>query len=231
MAHYALAVDIGGTFTDAVLRSADGRTWVDKTLTTPKASTRVSSGGDRCRAQDRRDRARRRDRRGRCTRTTLVTNAVIERKGAATALLMTEGFRDILEIRDEHRYDIYDPRSSNSRSRWSREADARGSTSACSPTAGPDAARSWRRRRRRSVSSGARDRGRCRLSASHAYRNPAHERRLGQTLAERRRTSSCRSRRTWRRRSANIERAVDDRDERLYVADRRAIPRSRCAAD
>ena len=40
--------------------------------------------------------------------TTLVTNALIERKGAPTALLTTEGFRDALEIGREHRYDLYD---------------------------------------------------------------------------------------------------------------------------
>ena len=41
--------------------------------------------------------------------TTVVTNAVIERKGPLTALLVTEGFRDILLIRDEHRYEMFDP--------------------------------------------------------------------------------------------------------------------------
>ena len=41
--------------------------------------------------------------------TTVVTNAVIERKGPRTALLVTEGFRDILSIRDEHRYEMFDP--------------------------------------------------------------------------------------------------------------------------
>ena len=41
--------------------------------------------------------------------TTVVTNAVIERKGPITALLVTEGFRDILTIRDEHRYEMFDP--------------------------------------------------------------------------------------------------------------------------
>ena len=41
--------------------------------------------------------------------TTLVTNAVIERKGGRPALLVTEGFRDVLRIRNEHRYDMYDP--------------------------------------------------------------------------------------------------------------------------
>ena len=40
--------------------------------------------------------------------TTLATNAMIERKGAVTALIATEGFRDILEIADEGRYDQYD---------------------------------------------------------------------------------------------------------------------------
>src|SRR5439155_16477862 len=40
--------------------------------------------------------------------TTLVTNAVIERKGARTALLTTRGFRDAYEIAREHRYDLYD---------------------------------------------------------------------------------------------------------------------------
>ena len=40
--------------------------------------------------------------------TTLVTNALIERRGAKTALLTTEGFRDALAIGTEHRYDMYD---------------------------------------------------------------------------------------------------------------------------
>src|SRR5690606_19530749 len=40
--------------------------------------------------------------------TTIVTNAIIERKGARTAFLATAGFRDLLEIGRELRYDIYD---------------------------------------------------------------------------------------------------------------------------
>ena len=40
--------------------------------------------------------------------TTLVTNALIERKGARTALLTTQGFRDAISIGTEHRYDMYD---------------------------------------------------------------------------------------------------------------------------
>ena len=51
--------------------------------------------------------------------TTVVTNAVIERKGPLTALLVTEGFRDILSIRDEHRYEMFDPQIEFP-NRWSR---------------------------------------------------------------------------------------------------------------
>src|SRR5690606_9338899 len=40
--------------------------------------------------------------------TTLVINALIERKGVKTALLVTEGFRDQVEIGTENRYDLYD---------------------------------------------------------------------------------------------------------------------------
>lgn len=41
---------------------------------------------------------------------TLVTNALIERKGAPTAMLVTEGFRDVLYVAQETRYDLYDLR-------------------------------------------------------------------------------------------------------------------------
>jgi N-methylhydantoinase A len=108
MSNYAMAVDIGGTFTDVVLRDGTGRTWVDKTLTTPKsldigfftAIDAVLKTAEIAPAAvtDVLVHA-----------TTVVTNAVIERKGPLTALLVTEGFRDILTIRDEHRYEMFDP--------------------------------------------------------------------------------------------------------------------------
>ncbi len=108
MSRYALAVDIGGTFTDVVLRSASGQTVVDKTLTTPESLDigffrAIDSVLKKANVPP-----------GAVTdvivhATTVVTNAVIERKGPTTALLVTEGFRDILTIRDEHRYEMFDP--------------------------------------------------------------------------------------------------------------------------
>ena len=100
-----LAVDIGGTFTDVVLEQGE-RQWQAKVPTTPSspeigflngvdAALKVSGltpaeigiviHG-----------------------TTLATNAVIERKGAISALLTTEGFRDTIELGTESRFDQYD---------------------------------------------------------------------------------------------------------------------------
>ncbi|HLY57691.1 MAG TPA: hydantoinase/oxoprolinase family protein [Stellaceae bacterium] len=108
MPSYALAVDIGGTFTDAVLRRHDGATWVDKVLTTHRdlldgffAAVELvlaRAGAASGQVDDVVVHA-----------TTIVTNALLERRGPPTALLVTEGFRDVLRIRDEHRYDMYDP--------------------------------------------------------------------------------------------------------------------------
>ncbi len=105
---YSLAVDIGGTFTDIVLRHSDGRLVVDKTLTTHHdllegffrgVAAVLDKAGITNEAVD-----------GVIVHaTTVVTNALIERKGFPTALVTTEGFRDVLTIRNEHRYDMYDP--------------------------------------------------------------------------------------------------------------------------
>ncbi|MCB1510169.1 MAG: hydantoinase B/oxoprolinase family protein, partial [Hyphomicrobiaceae bacterium] len=100
-----LAADIGGTFTDLVL-DHEGRRWTAKVLTTPKAPEEALIRGARellatagLAFSD-------------LTQivhgTTLATNAIIERKGARTALIATDGFRDTLEIADESRFDQYD---------------------------------------------------------------------------------------------------------------------------
>src|SRR5206468_12981461 len=102
-----IGVDIGGTFTDLVVfDDATGSFAVGKTLTTPRDPSQavetlvlealeregVAIGSVQQLIHG----------------TTLVTNAIIERKGAHTALLATQGFRDSIEIRRENRYELYD---------------------------------------------------------------------------------------------------------------------------
>ncbi len=100
-----LAVDIGGTFTDVVLQSA-GRQWTAKTLTTPRAPEEGVLAAMRTILAEARVAA---DRIGIfILGTTLATNALIERKGAKTALITTGGFRDVVEIGWEHRFAQYD---------------------------------------------------------------------------------------------------------------------------
>jgi len=108
MGGYSFAVDIGGTFTDIVLRHEDGRTWVDKTLTTygdlldgffTAVDAAIECAGA---APEEVDDVI-------VHATTVVTNAVLTRSGEPTALLVTDGFKDVLYIRDEHRYDMFDP--------------------------------------------------------------------------------------------------------------------------
>jgi N-methylhydantoinase A len=100
-----LGVDIGGTFTDVALEVGDRR-YTAKGLTTSRApeagvlailraviaEAGVSPGDVQLIIHG----------------TTLATNALIERKGAKIALLTTEGFRDVIEIRHENRFEQYD---------------------------------------------------------------------------------------------------------------------------
>jgi N-methylhydantoinase A len=100
-----LAVDIGGTFTDLVLALPD-RTVSLKLLTTYDAPDQAVIDGARTILAEAGVAASALDLviHG----TTLATNALIERKGAKTALITTQGFRDSLEIAYEHRFEQYD---------------------------------------------------------------------------------------------------------------------------
>ncbi len=102
-----LAVDIGGTFTDlaVALEGGAARATV-KVLTTPEAPERGVIDG--VRAILRSAGLHPSDIALIVHGTTLATNAIIERKGARTALITTEGFRDVLALRNESRYDQYD---------------------------------------------------------------------------------------------------------------------------
>jgi len=102
---FRVGVDVGGTFTDVVLEYGD-RLTTAKVLTTPNApDDAVLAGVDDVIARAGVDPATV----GLLIHgTTLATNAIIERKGALTALVTTEGFRDVLDIGYESRYDQYD---------------------------------------------------------------------------------------------------------------------------
>ena len=100
MTRWLAGADVGGTFTDLVLYDAETRRLVlHKLLTTPDDPRRAIIDGLAALA----------------TRadivvhgTTLVTNALIERRGAPVGLITTEGYRDVLEIGNELRYDTFD---------------------------------------------------------------------------------------------------------------------------
>jgi N-methylhydantoinase A len=102
-----LGVDIGGTFTDlVVVDEATGSARVGKVLTNPKDVAHGVEEGIHALLNE--AGVRPGEVRAVVHGTTLATNALIERKGAKTALITTEGFRDALEIGREGRYDMYD---------------------------------------------------------------------------------------------------------------------------
>ena len=104
---YRLGCDIGGTFTDFVLlNDKTGEIQINKCLTTPKdPSDAVEEGIKEMLTKtpgfvEQLDEV--------IHGTTLVINSIIERKGAKTGLITTKGFRDVLELAREKRYDTYD---------------------------------------------------------------------------------------------------------------------------
>ena len=102
-----IGVDIGGTFTDVILVDDRGDVFeIGKVLTTPADPADAVIDGVRVLLETAGAAAR--DVAQVVHGTTLLTNALIERKGARTALITTRGFRDALEIAREHRYDMYD---------------------------------------------------------------------------------------------------------------------------
>ncbi len=103
----AIGVDVGGTFTDFFFYDfATDRLGADKILTDAANPEKTIFEGIR-RGLGRFS-ARGENIQFIIHGTTLVVNAIIERKGAKTGLLTTKGFRDIIEARKEKRYDLYD---------------------------------------------------------------------------------------------------------------------------
>ena len=176
-----IGADIGGTFTDVALEIGDRR-FTAKTLTTSRTPEEgvllalrsvmteagVAPGDVRLIIHG----------------TTLATNALIERKGAKTALLTTEGFRDVIEIRHENRFEQYDvnidlppplvPRRLRLPIR--ERIDAQGEALVPLDDASVDAA--IEKLAAQQVEAVA-------VGLLHSFTNPDHERRVGETIARR----------------------------------------------
>jgi len=178
-AEVRLAVDIGGTFTDIVLDIGELRR-TRKVLTTPTQPEQAVLDGTRLILAD--AKARISDIDVFIHGTTLATNAIIERRGARTALIATSGFRDVLDIGTESRYDQYDlsidkpkplvPRAL--RFTVPERVDAHGDVRLPLDEAAVRAL--VPQLRAQNVTSIA-------IAFLHAYANPAHERRAGEILA------------------------------------------------
>ena len=179
---YRIGFDIGGTFTDFILLDTErNEIRLHKCLTTPRdpsvgaltgladllaaAGLTLADVGELVHG------------------TTLVTNALIERSGARLGLIITRGFRDILEIGTEQRYDIYDlflrfpeplvPR--RHRLEVTERVDRDGNVLTSLD------ANELRAAAQRLVADGIEAIAVCFL---HAYRNPAHEREAARIIAE-----------------------------------------------
>ncbi|HEY8610714.1 MAG TPA: hydantoinase/oxoprolinase family protein [Roseomonas sp.] len=182
-ASLSLGIDIGGTFTDLViLDPSDGKAAIWKESTTPDDPSRgaitgleqlLGRSGIQAGSIGRVVHA-----------TTLFTNALIERKGAATGLLTTAGFADVLEIARERKYELYDlflemPRPLVPRP-WRREAKERlapdGSVEVPLNVEAALTEVEWL------VGQGMTSLAICFL---HAYANPVHERMAAEAIARR----------------------------------------------
>ena len=179
----SLGIDIGGTFTDLVIHDPrDGRAVIWKESTTPDDPARGAIEGTR-RVLEKA--GAKPEQVGRVVHaTTLFTNALIERKGARTGLLTTAGFRDVLEIGRERKYELYDlfiemPKPLVARP-WRREAKERlAQDGTVEIPLDVDAALA---EVADLVKQGVESLAICFL---HAYANPAHERAIGAAVAER----------------------------------------------
>lgn len=180
--NYGVGVDIGGTFTDFVLLDErTGALGLHKRLTTPDDPARGAMEGLSELLQDAGTSLE--DCGTLVHGTTLVTNAIIERRGAKTALLTTRGFGDLIEMGREQRYDIYDlflryPEPLVPR-RWRVEVAER-MTREGEPLGAPDAGKVLRDVERL-VADGVESVAVCFL---HSYRNPEHERLVAEAIRE-----------------------------------------------
>lgn len=181
LANVRMAADIGGTFTDVVLQIGPDRRLTRKVLTTPDQpeigmlnglSLVLQDGGLEFSDVD-----------VFVHGTTLATNAIIERRGANTVLIATEGFRDVLDIGTESRFNQYDlmiekPRPLISRSSRFTVPERIAATGSVLLSLDVDAMRT--------LAVQLRDEGVEAVAVAfiHAYANPSHELEAGRILRE-----------------------------------------------
>jgi N-methylhydantoinase A len=178
---YRVGFDVGGTFTDFVLQSPSGALRTAKRLTThPDPSEACLAGLDELMAQTDTGWTGL----GHAVHgTTLGSNVVIERKGRRVALLTTRGFRDVLIIGREKRYQVYDLQIEKPAPLIPRRhivevtERIRSDGSVHVPLHDDDARRQIRALQAAGVTSLA-------VCLLHAYANPAHERRVADLVAE-----------------------------------------------
>lgn len=179
---FRLGFDIGGTFTDFVMIDVTtGEVHLNKQLTTPDDPSRaVIEGLEELLG---RIGASGSDVEIPVHATTLITNALIERRGAKTALLTTEGFRDVLELGHEARYDVFDlhlPRPlplvpRNLRFEVAERLDKNGAV--LTPLDEEAVRRAGHEMRKAGIEAVG-------VTFLHAYRNGAHEDRAAEILRE-----------------------------------------------
>jgi N-methylhydantoinase A/oxoprolinase/acetone carboxylase beta subunit len=180
-APFRVGIDIGGTFTDLFFIRDDQVTGRHKLLTTPEDPSQAMLAGLK-ELMDGQGLSM-----GQCRviihGTTLVTNAIIERKGACTALITTDGFRDSLEMGRELRYDIYDleierPRALVPRNlRWGLSERLSAEGEVLTPMDETEAREFAARLTNEGIEAVA-------VCLLHSYRNPAHELRMREIIEE-----------------------------------------------
>ncbi len=184
MNRYCVGIDVGGTFTDLVSVDDEGRVASAKSPSTPSdQSVGVLEGLTRLAETLRTDRATLLEATERIVHgTTVATNALLERKGAKTGLLTTEGHRDVLEMREglkDDRYALRQPAPEPLVPRY-RRLPVRERSRADGGEATPLSRRSLDGAIRALKAEGVESVAVCYL---HSYRAPGHERATGEALA------------------------------------------------
>ncbi|MBI4220121.1 MAG: hydantoinase/oxoprolinase family protein, partial [Chloroflexi bacterium] len=180
--NYRIGVDIGGTFTDLVFAGPDGVFWTKKVSSTPDDYARgILEGTLALLSELKNDPAQVRSI---VHGTTVATNAIAEHRGAKTALLTTKGFRDVLELRRLRTPELYSlfysPPKPLVERRLRLEVDER--IGAQGEVVTPLDEATVHAALDRLVEEGVEAIAVCLL---HSYRNPFHERRVGEIVRKR----------------------------------------------